>query len=344
MALDFISWKNSGSPSGGRSAEGGYGGGFSNVLPQPDRGIAALGLDLGINAWNAANDNGNANTGYPYGGYGSGGGKSAAELQEEQQKQLDNTIANYRKRKKDLDDLVADGLNNIKKQIEQNQKLYKKTQTDNMLQLDWQPQQQREQSTLMALRNRMGNAAWGSSLVDLAEGMGRVDDMADVELINTHKQNEASTYNDYIQADSSLKADYQDQVNAGKDEQSKLYSQLWSTLANIDANAGSQANMEAIARGETVNYGEGTDAYTLQGAPERSTSPELQEMYNIPELEAPKMQDYIRSDKGETSYNVNENAGNANRSTVANTAFNDNLSAFRNRTKENKWDTVKTNQ
>lgn len=278
---------------------------------------------------------------YPYGsggyGYGGGGGYSGPDPAQIQ-KQIDNLIANANKRGGDLGDLVADNLDSIKKQIKQNEGLYKKTQRDNMLQLEWQPQQQRQQSTLMALRNRMGNAAWGSSLVDLAEGMGRVDDMADNQLINTYKQNENSAFNDWLQADTALKADYRDLVNQYRDEVSKLQSQTQSSLSNYDADAGSLSNIEAISRGETVTT-DGDESYTLNGA--ANLSPREFEALEFSEAKNPVTYDMIRKpDKQETNYNVNQNAGNANRSTAANNVFNDNLSAFRVRDKEQKWDTV----
>lgn len=284
--------------------------------------------------WNDEEDK-DGGKGWPWGGYGGGGssGPDPAQIQ----KQIDNLIANANKRGGDLGDLVADNLDSIKKQIKQNEDLYKKTQRDNMLQLDWQPQQQRQQSTLMALRNRMGNAAWGSSLVDLAEGMGRVDDMADVQLINTYKQNENSAFNDWLQADTALKSDYSDMVNSYRDEMSKLQSQTQSSLSNIDPDAGNMSNLEAISRGETVTT-DGDESYTLNAA--GNLTPRTFESLEFSEAKNPNTYDMIRPDKGETNYNVNQNAGNANRSTAANNAFNDNLSAFRVRDKEQKWDTV----
>lgn len=276
-------------------------------------------------------------SGYPW-GYGGGGGGYSGPDPAQVQKQIDNLIANANKRGGDLGDLVADNLDSIKKQIQQNQDLYKKTQRDNMLQLEWQPQQQRQQSTLMALRNRMGNAAWGSSLVDLAEGMGRVDDMADNQLINTYKQNENSAFNDWLQADTALKSDYSDIVNQYRDEMSKLQSQTQSSLSNYDADAGSLSNIEAISRGDSVTT-DGDESYTLNGAP--NLTPRDFEKQEFSEAKNPATYDMIRKpDKQETNYNVNQNAGNANRSTAANNAFNDNLSAFRVRDKEQKWDTV----
>lgn len=337
MPLDFLQWKSEGSPGGRGSAEGGYGGGFSyNPSAGLDLGIFTGIADLGINPWNLDNNNNN-NNGYPY-GYGYGGGGSSGPDPAQIQKQIDNLIANANKRGGDLGDLVADNLDSIKQQIKQNEGLYKKAQRDNMLQLEWQPQQQRQQSTLMALRNRMGNAAWGSSLVDLAEGMGRVDDMADNQLINTYKQNENSAFNDWLQADTALKSDYRDLVNQYRDEVSKLQSQTQSSLSNYDADAGNISNIEAISRGETVTT-DGDESYTLNGA--SNLTPREFEALELSEAKNPATYDLIRKpDKQETNYNGNQNAGNANRSTAANNAFNDNLSAFRVRDKEQKWDTV----
>lgn len=310
---------------------------ITNVGSYMTGGIASRGIDedilqRGLEDYRRQNE-------YPYGySYGYGGGGSSGPDPAEIQKQIDNLIANANKRGGDLGDLVADNLDSIKKQIQQNQGLYKKTQRDNMLQLEWQPQQQRQQSTLMALRNRMGNSAWGSSLVDLAEGMGRVDDMADNQLINAYKQNENSAFNNWLQADTALKSDYSDMVNSYRDEMSKLQSQTQASLSNIDADAGSLSNIEAISRGETVTT-DGDESYTLNGA--SNLTPREFESLEFSEAKNPATYDMIRKpDKQETNYNVNQNAGNANRSTAANNTFNDNLSAFRVRDKEQKWDTV----
>lgn len=323
-AAGILSFFGSGTNQGqaGISEDGEAGRGMGNTAP------------YGIDETPPGTADGNSN---PWNGLSYGGGSSGPDPAQIQ-KQIDNLIANANKRGGDLGDLVADNLDSIKQQIQQNEDLYKKVQRDNMLQLEWQPQQQRQQSTLMALRNRMGNAAWGSSLVDLAEGMGRVDDMADNQLINTYKQNENSAFNDWLQADTALKADYRDMVNQYRDEMSKLQSQTQSSLSNYDADAGSLSNLEAISRGDSVTT-DGDESYTLNGAP--NLTPREFDKQEFSDTKNPATYDMIRKpDKQETNYNVNQNAGNANRSTAANNAFNDNLSAFRVRDKEQKWDTV----
>ena len=116
----------------------------------------------------------------------------------------------------------------------------------------------------------MGNSAYGSAIQDLAEGMTRVDDMNDVELINTWKQNENNAYNNWFQANQSLvndwndqvastneefsqfDADYADQISKLRadfaDEQSKLFSQYWSSLSNINPQLATEENLEKAAQ------------------------------------------------------------------------------------------------
>lgn len=226
------------------------------------------------------------------GGGGGGGGGSSKDDEKKQQKktqaQLDNTGANYQQRKNavdkttagrkgdlekiakdrlgDMNKVAKQQLNNIKQQQEANDAALATNQRNIMQQISWQPNQQKEQSTLMALRNRMGNAAYGSGIQDLAEGMTRVDDMNDVELINAWKQNENAAYSNWYQANQSLVGDYNDQIASIEDEYSQfasdyadqmsklnrdyqdevsqLYSQYWSTMSNVNPELATASNMK----------------------------------------------------------------------------------------------------
>ena len=163
------------------------------------------------------------------------------------QKASDTTNSTYQKQKNRLDtiynarykDIVSesqDQLNTITQQREANDSELAEIRRQNMQAVQWQPNQQKEQSTLAALRNRMGNAAYGSAIQDLAEGMQRVDDMNDVELINTWKQNDNSAYNNWYQADTSLIADYNDQITQIQDTLSNLRSDYRTDRSNIMKN------------------------------------------------------------------------------------------------------------
>lgn len=271
--------------------------------------------------------------GYGYGG-GGYGGKSAADAQKETQAQIDNTTANYLGRAGDLSDLGVQNLNNIFDQSEQNTNLFNSTRRQNMRQVEWQPQQQREQSTLGALRTRAGNGLYGSGLTDLMEGMGRVDDMNDVQLINTWKQNDNAAYNNWFQANEDLISDYIDQMTAIQDEFSKLYSQYWSTMSNINPLLVSKENMEKARNGESVTVGEGTDAYTLPSLKGIKPSDELQALLKAPERASavnPRTRDFIRPDRAVTAARAIPNTGSANRSTAANQGYLDNLDIYRRR-------------
>lgn len=277
------------------------------------------------------------------GGGGGYSGPSAEETQRKKQAQLDNLGGIHGKRNRERNDITKDQLQSIQGQIDANKNTYLQASGNNMKSILWQPQQQRQQSTLMALRNRMGNSAWGSSLVDLAEGMGRVDDMADVELINNWKQNEDNIYNNYVQAGNALLADYSEAVNAARDEQSKAEASYWTAVSDIDPELASEENIKASMAGEESEHGEGTDYLKLSGNKDISLPPELQELFNankdLINPTNPKTAKNVRDDKQETSYTINPWGGNANRHTAANTAFNDNLDAYRVRVKENPWDT-----
>lgn len=226
---------------------------------------------------------------------GGGGGGSSAEDKDKIQAQLNNTAGNYEKRAGDLGDITLgrkndieniakdrmgdmdkvaqQQLGNINQQRQANNAALSTNRRNIMQGIDWQPNQQKEQSTLMALRNRMGNSAYGSGIQDLAEGMARVDDMNDYQLINTWKQNENNAYANWYQAEQSLIGDYNDQVASiqdeysqfrsdyrdqmsklqsdYKDQMSQLYSQYWSTMSNVNPELATKENLKAAEGGAT---------------------------------------------------------------------------------------------
>lgn len=240
----------------------------------------------------AATPSSGSRSGYSKRGGGGGGGSGDKDQQKKTQAQLDNTGGNYGKRAGDLNKITqkrANDLNkiankrqadmdknaqaqlaNINQSMQANDAALAENRRNIMQNVQWQPNQQKQQSTLMALRNRMGNAAYGSGIQDLAEGMARVDDMNDTELINTWKQNENNAYSNWYQANESLVNDYNDQVASineqksqfsadyadqmsklrsdYKDEMSKLYSQYWSTMSNINPELATASNLKKAAQ------------------------------------------------------------------------------------------------
>ena len=277
---------------------------------------------------------------YPwgYGGYGgfgsSGGGKTPEEIQKETQAQIDNTAGNFGNRGKDLSELGQMNLGNIKDQIAQNTALYNANRRQANRQVEWQPNQQRQQSVLGALKDKMGNAIYGSGFVDLMEGLARVDDMNDVSLINAWTQSDNSLFDNWFQSNEDLISDYVEQVTAIKDEFSKLYSQYWSTISNINPLLAAANNIAKSAKGESSSVGEGTDAYTLPGALNLLPTEELQKMFEIPERASainPYTRNYVRPDRDVTTYNSLSNTGTRNQSTAANRGFLDNLNVYQRR-------------
>lgn len=273
-----------------------------------------------------------------FSGYGSGygaysTGKSPEEVQKETQAQINNLGANSAARAGDLNTIAKDSLDTINTQIQNNQDSYNYgLQQANMISA-WQPNQQREQSTYRALRNRMGNAAYGANLADLNEGMARVDDMNDVELINTYKENISGLWDNYRNALTSLQSDYADQVNAIRDEFSKLSSQYWSSMSNINPLLATQENMTKAQNGEKISVGSGTDAYTLPNVDLRP-SPELREL--MVRLEAPNAfnpltGNYIRPDRAVSEANRIGNTGKANKASIAHREFGNEMDAYKRR-------------
>lgn len=307
------------------------GGGARGLL-----GDAATGLADILNRNNQTDSNPPSSPYTPsyYGGYGAySSGKTPGEVQEETQQQIENLAANTGQRAADLGDIAKDSLDTIKTNIQNSEDSYKYgMQQANMISA-WQPNQQRETSTYRALRNRMGNAAYGSGLADLNEGMARVDDMNDVELINTYKENISGLWDNYRNALASLQTDYADQVNAIKDEFSKLSSQYWSSLSNISPKLATQENFDKAANGESVTVGEGTDAYTLP-ATNIKPSAELQELMvrlQMPDAFNPLTGHYVRPDRAVNAANAISNTGNGNKVSAAHRAFGDEMDAYRRR-------------
>ena len=264
------------------------------ALKTPKQGDLSL---KGGQKQNTAPDNSGGAPSYGGGsGYrksgGGGGGASSKYAQKQKQAQLNNTGGNYQQRAKDLagntkgrakeiadtakgrlgemDKNAQAQLNNIQQSMDANIAAYNENRRNIMQNVQWQPNQQKEQSMLMSLRNRMGNAAYGSGIQDLAEGLQRVDDMNDTELINTWKQNENAAYSNWYQANEALVNDYNDQVTAineqlsqfnadysdqmsklkydYNDELSKLQSQYWSTMSNIDPELATKKNLQTAAK------------------------------------------------------------------------------------------------
>ena len=134
-----------------------------------------------------------------------------------------------------------DALNNIQDQRKNNtqQLLMKNAQLARNS--EWQPNQQKEQSVLNNMRRTMGNAAYGSGMQDLQEGMSRFDDMADVELINTWKENQDEAYNNWYQANADLISDYNEQVIRTNSAFDEAYNNYLGNIANINSKLGKQA-------------------------------------------------------------------------------------------------------
>lgn len=304
----------------GRSAEGGLKAGARTA-----QGGISTGLQGGDD-----NSNGGGYPSYPVYGYGSGGvGKSSEEQQEETQAQINNTTANYEKRGKDIDAIAQKQLGNIKKQREANMQAFMRGKRQAKMSSDWQPQQQKEQSTLRALRDRAGNALSGSGYIDLMEGMKRYDDMSDVQLIKTFRENQDQLFDNWFQADTSLVGDYNDQAASVEDEFSKLYSQYWSTMSNLNPLLATKENLEKQPT-EEVTVGEGTDAYTLPKADlkpgEKLTS--MLKQLDTSDPTNPVTRYYTRPDAAVLAAKKIRDTGNFNSSTSANQAVADNLSAI----------------
>lgn len=211
--------------------------------------------DVGLSKSQAQTAPSSGGGGGGYGGGGGGGGRrrggggsSGVDPKEKLQATVDNLGDIYGRKKKDLEGQTKNALNVIKDKQKANNAALLQQQTQIKKNSDWQPNQQKEQSTLMALRNRMGNAAYGSGLVDLTEGIGRVDDMADVQLINTYKNNMDDAYSNWFQANTELVGDYNSALDEADQKMSDLLNQYQAALNNVSPLAAKTATMNKAAK------------------------------------------------------------------------------------------------
>lgn len=182
-------------------------------------------------------------------GGGSGGGNYNVTYSKEKEPidtedldaQLENAASALGKQNAATAKAGKDALNNIQEQRKNNAQQLLMKNAHLARNSEWQPNQQKEQSVLSNMRRTMGNAAYGSGLQDLQEGMARFDDMADVELINTWKENQDEAYNNWYQANSDLISDYNEQVIRTNSAFDEAYNNYLGNIANINSKLGKQA-------------------------------------------------------------------------------------------------------
>ena len=267
------------------------------------------------------------------GGYGGGGGGGGSS-DEDAKKDLQSTIKNlgdiYGRKKDQLEKDTKAKLDNVKQKQAANDALLTRQQTAIRKQNTWQPQQQKEQSTLMALRNKMGNSAYGSGIVDLMEGMARVDDMADVELINTYRNNMDASFDDWYQAAAELVGDYNSDIQEAKSSMADLLNQYQAALNNVSPGAAEIHNIEKAYTADDVEAGWGDKQITLPKV-------DLSESKDFKALTGKNMENptsvnaltkgYYRPDQAQTK--LGGNKGTYNTAANANRGFSDNLKAYR---------------
>ena len=273
---------------------------------------------------------------YPLGGYGGSGygygGKSAEDQQKELQAAINNFVTNSSNRFGDLVTISENSLGTIGKTAEENKNSYLRAmQLINQLN-DWQPNQQREQSVYRAIKNRMGNALNGSAFADLNEGMSRYDDMADVELMKSIKENGSSAFDNFRNAQISLYGDNEDQINAIQDEFSKFKSSFHSTLSSLNSLLDAEALKEKN-KGKSVTVGSGTDKYTMPAInleiPDNLRA--LMVSLDIPNAFDPFTGKYIRPDRAVNEANKIGNTGRANKASIAHREFGNEMDAYKRR-------------
>lgn len=96
---------------------------------------------------------------------------------------------------------------------------------------DWYTQQQRLQSVTANLREQMGNALYGSTLYDFWDLLARKDDMDDVEVLNTLRENLNNTDNAYWEA-----------IMATNNARNEMYLETEQNLRELAADYAAQVN------------------------------------------------------------------------------------------------------
>lgn len=303
-------------------------------------------LNQGQGDRSVGNPGGDLPPGFPPGNplttsnYGFGGSygsyKSPEDVQEEQQAAINNLIdAAFGGigRLGDIDKEAVNAFKNIDDRAEDARKSFKaNTQIANMVS-EWQPNQQKETSTYRAIKNRLGNGAYSSSIADLNEGMARVDDMNDVQTINTWKENIANIYDNLRNTLSSLASDKAELMNSVDDERSKLINSTWSAISNINPLLGTEENFKKAMNGQTVSTGSGTEKYSLKGfsTEKPDALKALMVDLEVPNAFNPLTGKYVRPDRAVNEANRIGNTGKANKASIAHREFGNEMDAYKRR-------------
>ena len=140
--------------------------------------------------------------GYGGGGYEGGGSGGGSSMTPEQEKAAANLggIAGWNAGTQLGAAKNADKVFDISDEQNANMRNIEAVQSRRNASNDWYTQQQRLQSVTSQLREAQGNALRGSNLYDMLDLIARKDDMDDVEVLNSLRENLNNVDNDYWKA------------------------------------------------------------------------------------------------------------------------------------------------
>ncbi len=269
---------NIGSSSTPFSANGGRAGSFSS--PFNDNTIDSSALDNPYNPYRNGED---PYGGYPYGyggyGYGSSGGNTGPTENQVTMAKLLGPITQFNQdnlldKGKNADDIYRDAARdaNNNKEAQWRNAAWKANS-------EWHPFQTQLQRVRHALRTRMGNAAYGSSLLDLDQNTAYQQDVDARQILDAYDQNIASIDNEYLQSLSKMinghnefAMDLQDKYRQGAIDYILQLANIHPDLATGKYEGTEENNDEGEKWYEAIKLGAAEAAHTTAGVADKITS------------------------------------------------------------------------
>jgi len=248
--------------------------------PQNNKTVDSSALDNPYNPYRNGEDPYGS---YPYGyggyGYGSGNGNAGPTENQVTMAKLLGPITQFNQdnlldKAKNADDIYRDAAKdaNNNKEAQWRNAAWKAGS-------EWHPFQTQLQRVRHQLRTRMGNAAYGSSLLDLNQNTAYQQDVDARQVIDTYDQNIAAIDNEYLQTLSKIvngrnefAMDTQDKLRQGAIDYILQLANIHPDLATGKYTGTEENNDEGEKWYEAIKLGAAEAAHTTAGVADKITS------------------------------------------------------------------------
>lgn len=272
----------------GRVSAGPTGSNWGSSLGNPNdfnsaQGNGVIGSSAIDNPYNPYRNGEDPSSGYPYGyggyGYGSGGGGNTGPTENQiTMAKLLGPITQFNQdnlldKGKNADDIYRDAARdaNNNKEAQWRNAAWKANS-------EWHPFQTQLQRVRHALRTRMGNAAYGSSLLDLNQNTAYQQDVDARQVLDAYDQNIASIDNEYLQSLSKIinghnefAMDLQDKYRQGAIDYILQLANIHPDLATGKYEGTSENNDEGEKWYDAIKLGAAEAAHTTAGVADKVT-------------------------------------------------------------------------